>query len=79
MPEPCLPYRYADICSVHAQICKTEVYDINHGHKTDLATSVEKSARILSSTRGTKDRFKVCRRCPTALASCCALLQLVGR
>ena len=28
-------------------------------HKTDLATSVEKSARILSSTRGTKDRFKV--------------------
>jgi hypothetical protein len=28
-------------------------------HKADLATSVEKSARLLSTTRGTKDRFKV--------------------
>eukprot|EP01043_Picozoa_sp_COSAG02_P033485 COSAG02_NODE_2288_length_9212_cov_11.304071_4_plen_153_part_00 len=53
---PTLSLFHAGCC---AQTCKTEVYDINHGHKTDLATGVEKSARLLSSTRGTKDRFKV--------------------
>ena len=50
---------HAELLSVRLQSCKTEVYDINHLHKADLATSVEKSARLLSTTRGTKDRFKV--------------------
>ena len=64
-------------CGCRAQTCKTEVYDINHGHKMDLATGVEKSARILSNTRGTKDRFKVRNSC-RMLATVCVSRRLTA-
>ena len=45
--------------SVVLQTCKTEVYEPNSGHKHDLGSTVAQSKRLLSNTRGSKDRFKV--------------------
>ena len=42
-----------------AQACKEEVYDINHAHKADLVTSVQRSPLKLSHMRPGRPRMTV--------------------